>query len=418
MNEGDERGTSTRTLRESEVHHLVERCRDLEARLGEETESRRLQQELFNREISRMANIISNIMDGIVYTDADGCIALMNPVAEELLGLRAFMTVGKSLFDLPYEGELLDAIREECKHLKDWRENSRVVEVHHSGRDLLYIRMRVSRVHDYRGESAGLLIQLTDVTAEHKTDQLKNQYLSIVAHELRTPLTGIKTFSTMMAKGTLGSMTEQQVRVVESIREQSLRLEHQIDKLINLGHIESNEYGQDLEFFDVSELIRQATVPFEQLAKDRSIELDVQVLGGERMVEGDRADLRRAVQALVENAIKFSPDHGKVLVEVMDAGPGTVEINVSDNGVGIDPRYHRRIFEKFFQVEDPLTRHHGGSGLGLFFVRSIVDAHGSSVQVQSRLGAGAKFSFVLQQTAPTDLELDLGATAGPTTITQ
>jgi signal transduction histidine kinase len=236
---------------------------------------------------------------------------------------------------------------------------------------------------------------LKDVTAEFKTDQLKNQYLSIVAHELRTPLTGIKTFATMMAKGKLGSMSERQQMVCESIREQSVRLEHQIDKLINLGNLESADYGRDREVITVDEFVNGLLAPFEQPARDRHIELTLQIDPTEEKLFADRADLRRACQALVENAVKFTRDGGQVRVRIEAMPDGGLRFGVSDDGIGIDPRYHRRIFEKFFQVEDPLTRHHGGAGLGLFVTRGIVEAHGSRIEVSSQLGQGADFSFAL-----------------------
>ena len=112
------------------------------------------------------------------------------------------------------------------------------------------------------------------------------------------------------------------------------------------------------------------------------------------MLWADRADLRRACQALIENAVKFTPDGGAVQVVIERRGT-EVRFVVRDTGIGIDPRYHRRIFEKFFQVEDPLTRHHGGAGLGLFVAKGIVESHGSRIEVQSQLGRGAEFSFAL-----------------------
>ena len=290
------------------------------------------------------------------------------------------------------------------------------VEVHDGEHDLRYIKCMTSAVLDYRGQPAGAMSVLRDVTAEHKTDQLKNQYLSIVAHELRTPLTGIKTFATMMAKGALGGLTEQQGRVCDTIKEQSVRLEHQIDKLVNLGNLESADYGQDREVFDLEEFVGGMLLPFEQPARDRDIELQLRCEVRGASLLGDRSDLRRACQALIENAVKFTRDGGRVTVSVEEGDDGPT-FHVRDDGVGVDLRYQRRIFEKFFQVEDPLTRHHGGAGLGLFVAQGIVEAHGSRIQVSSELGAGADFFFTLplQRPEPCAVEASGGARASEDT---
>jgi len=344
--------------------------------------------------------MISQIMDGIVYADAGGRIKLLNPVAEEFLGLKSFMVEGKAIAELEASNELTASLLSDREKARELGKTTRTVEVYHDDQDLLYIKVTTSAVMDRNNDYAGILIVMEDVTSNFKTDQLKNQYLSIVAHELRTPLTAIKTFSTMLAKGSLGKLNEPQHRVSESIREQSLRLEHQIDKLINLGYIDSEEYAQDLQIVDVQELAASAIAPFEQVAKDRNIRINTHLPSvkteGLLFVKADQTGLKRSLQAMVENAVKFTPDGGTVGVELALSGDEVV-FSVQDTGIGIDPRYHGRIFEKFFQVEDPLTRHHGGAGLGLFVAQGVLGAHGAEISVESEVGKGAKFTFRLQK---------------------
>jgi two-component system sensor histidine kinase VicK len=340
--------------------------------------------------------IISNIMDGIVFVDRSDDITLINPVAEELLGVKAFLAIGRKVAEIAEsEGEeLICALAVDHAQVLKSADVCRTIEVHHTDQDLLYIKINTSKVLDYKGEFAGVLTVLQDITSEYKADQLKNQYLSIVAHELRTPLTGIKTFSTLMAKGALGPLTDHQENAICSIKEQSVRLEHQIDKLINLGYIDSNDYAQDPELLDVAELVAGAVSPFQVVAKDSGVEIETVVADDAGSIEADRTDIKRALKAIVENAVKFTPEGGKVTVSA-SCCDGEVDFLVEDTGIGINPRYHRRIFEKFFQVEDPLTRHHGGAGLGLFVAQGVLEAHGSRIEVESELGSGARFRFCL-----------------------
>lgn len=348
---------------------------------------------------------IAGLLDGVVFTDSGGNVSLMNSVAEDLVGARSLVALGKPLRDVAGRPELVRALAGDLLQLATEREAVRTVEVHHDLRDLIYVRCTTSRVNDHRGEAAGTLTVLRDVTDEFKADQLRNQYLSIVAHELRTPLTGIKTFATMMAKGALGALGDRQQRACDSIREQALRLEQQIDKLINLGTLDVAAYGQQKEDFPAAQLAAGLLAPFEQPARERGIAMSLAVDGGDAMLHADREDLRRACQALIENAIKFGRDGGSVAVRI-ERCDGGLRFRVDDDGIGIDPRYHRRIFEKFFQVEDPLTRHHGGAGLGLFVAKGIVEAHGSRIEVASRLGEGASFVFQLPMQATKPPESD------------
>lgn len=342
------------------------------------------------------------VMDGIVLSDASGSVVLINAMAEILLGIKAFQALGKQMAALGGHSELQLALAIGIQSLGDDEQpHEQVVELHHRQRDLMFVRVVTSQVLDHAGRASGHMAVIQDVTEDHKADELKNRYLSIVAHELRTPLTGIKTFSTLMAKGRLGPLTDRQREVAESIREQSLRLEHQIDKLVNLGQIDKAEYGRDRETFTIDDFAATLLGPFEQAARDRSIQLSMVVeVDGSLVLHADRTDLRRACQALLENAIKFTGEGGKVLLSIHRGAEGSVRLAVRDTGIGIDSRYHRRIFEKFFQVEDPLTRHHGGAGLGLLVAQGIVRSHGSSIQVSSKLGAGADFSFALPLAAP------------------
>jgi signal transduction histidine kinase len=207
----------------------------------------------------------------------------------------------------------------------------------------------------------------------------------------------------MLAKGTLGPLSERQVRVSESMREQSLRLEHQIDKLIDLGRLDTSDFGQDREVFKLSELMAVAVEPFRCWAADQKVELIITPPGDKVLVGADREDIKRALQALIENAVKFTPRGGRVEVFIRESDT-TVTCVVRDSGIGLDVRYHKRIFEKFFQVEDPLTRHYGGAGLGLCVAKGIVEAHGSRIRVKSTLGEGSEFCFDLCRHSSMDVD--------------
>ncbi len=315
----------------------------------------------------------------------------MNPKAEAYLGVKSFVAIGRPLEETRENQELVQEIlRGHLKAKEDYVGTAATLEIPVKKGDFLYLEARTTGVRDYKGSFAGMLTVIKDVTAEQKSDQMKNRYLSIVSHELRTPLTGIKTFATMLGKGVLGKLPEKQQRVVDSIREQSLRLEHEIDKLISLGRIESGDFALDREVFPIIELLDQILLPFEAVAEERGIKLDRNIAETHELVHADRDDLRRAIQALVENALKFTNEGGQVVVSLTEKDD-LVEISVQDNGPGIDSKYQKRIFEKFFQIENPLTRQHGGAGLGLSVAKGVAEAHGGQLEFESEPGKGSDF---------------------------
>ncbi len=395
--EARKRHGSQRRIREAEsVHLLKQQVRELTERYVRQCRTFDEAQDVFYLDLSRMMTIFDNIMDGIVFTDPEGQVTLMNPVAEDLLGVKTIFAIGKRVRDFGRGTELIDEVARdhECA-LLDGGVTERTVEIHQKSHSLSYLELRTTAVIDYKGSFAGILSVIKDVTAEYKGEQMKNQYLSIVSHELRTPLTGIKTFATLMAKGTLGPLPGVQQEVIDTIREQTLRLEHQVDRLICLGRIESGDFAMDRESFELSALLDTLTAPFAQAARDRGIDFRVRRTEDNPCVRADREDLRRAIQALIANAIKFTPNGGHVEISIECPADGGVVVHVKDSGPGISPRYHGRIFEKFFQVEDPLTRQYGGAGLGLCVAQGVAKAHGGCIEVMSDLGQGAEFRFYL-----------------------
>ena len=381
-----------------EIVNLKREIESLKKQMEDQENAFEESQEVFYLDLSRMMTIIDNIVDGIVFTDRDARITLINPVAEKYLGVKSFVAIGQRLDEIDGRGELLNIVSEDQIRVLEEDAVSRTVEIHDSDKDISYLKITTTAVTDYRGNFAGLLTVIQDITSEFKADQLKNQYLSIVSHELRTPLTGIKTFIRMMGKGALGPVNESQSRVLETMKEHTLRLEHQIDKLITLGMLDREDFAKDFEVFPITEIINASVAPFEQEAEDKSIELRVSLPknADKIYINADKQNIKRVLQILIENAIKFNKKGGEVELKVI-AGPEEVLFRISDTGIGIDPKYHKRIFEKFFQVEDPLTRQYGGAGLGLTVAERILRSHRTSMVLESSLGAGATFQFSLKR---------------------
>ena len=248
-------------------------------------------------------------------------------------------------------------------------------------------------------------------------DQLKSNFLATVSHELRTPLTSIIGYSDMLASGLAGELNEEQQEFVDTIRTKGDHLLALISSLLDLGKLEQDQLKLQREPLDPRALLDDVVRTLAPTAAKKQVELRVE--GPETMApfDADPLRLRQVLSNLAENAVKFSPSGGAVVLgvtEEAEAPPEGLEdgdvglvlmaaprrvlrFSVSDNGRGIPSGEHDRIFDAFYQVDGGSTREHGGTGLGLSIVKRLVDAHGGRVEVESEVGQGATFVIHLPE---------------------
>lgn len=227
---------------------------------------------------------------------------------------------------------------------------------------------------------------------QRELDRLKNQFIQNVSHELRTPLAMILGYAELLAAGDLGQVTEKQQGPLDIIVQRSYALR---DLIGNITAIMENEGRQHIqEPISLSKLIDEALVDFQVLADQAGLELCGEYTGSIPPVLGDAEHLRRVVDNLIGNALKFTPAGGTVEVRLRGAN-GTVVLQVADSGIGIDSEHIGRIFERFYQVDGTSRRTHGGCGLGLALVKEIVERHGGTVTVDSVPGKGSTFTVLL-----------------------
>ena len=227
---------------------------------------------------------------------------------------------------------------------------------------------------------------------QQELDRLKNQFIQNVSHELRTPLSMILGYAELLAAGDLGAVAEEQQGPLDIIVQRSYALH---DLIGNITAILENE-GRELieEPVLLSGLIDEALVDFQVLADRAGLELLSECAGPVPPVLGDAEHLRRVVDNLIGNALKFTPAGGTVAVRLRGDN-GSVMLQVADSGIGIDGEHQLRIFERFYQVDGSSRRAHGGCGLGLALVKEIVEKHGGTVTVDSQLGGGSTFTVTL-----------------------
>lgn len=245
------------------------------------------------------------------------------------------------------------------------------------------------RVRDRTHELNEALERLSELS------QMKANFVANISHELRTPLTHIKGYVELLITESLGKITEEQRHALQVSQRSTSRLESMIEDLIMFSLATRGEMSMHLETVNIRRLVNM-TAKFALLkGEERGVQVGAVLDDNIPAVQADSEKISWALNQLMDNAIKFTPSGGRVVVSVREEGKNLVMISVSDTGIGIPSHRLREIFEPFHQLDGSSTRHYGGTGLGLSLVRKIVEAHGSLLDVQSVEGKGSIFKFPL-----------------------
>jgi signal transduction histidine kinase len=245
-------------------------------------------------------------------------------------------------------------------------------------------------IFDPRGRVVGRVDVIRDVSKEPEIDEVKSALISTVSHELRTPLTLVHGFAELLVLRDMP--VERRRAAAEEILEASRRLARLIDDLLSVSRMESGRLVLDPRPLDLGGLVERTLSPFRAMAARHNIRAEIP--GGLPVIWGDPDKLEQILTNLVGNAIKYSPSGGDVVVSV-SVDDDEVRVSVRDQGIGMSPRDMGQLFEKFYRVDRDEVRRAGGTGLGLYITRRLVEMHGGRIWAESWTGAGSVFSFTL-----------------------
>ena len=225
--------------------------------------------------------------------------------------------------------------------------------------------------------------------------QMKANFVANISHELRTPLTHIKGYLELMVTDSLGPLTDEQRHALQVSQKASERLENLLEDLIMFSLASRGEMSVKQEPVDIRRMINVASKNASQKAEERGV--DVHIVAKEHMpfVQGDSEKIMWVLNQLLDNAVKFTPSGGRVVVSLKEESTNLVMVSITDTGIGIPALRLKEIFEPFHQLDASSTRKVGGTGLGLSLVRQIVEAHGSLLDVNSVEGKGTTIKFPL-----------------------
>lgn len=245
------------------------------------------------------------------------------------------------------------------------------------------------------------IVELEKANAElRELDRLKSEFVSTVSHELRTPLNIIIGHAEVLQDELFGPLNDHQKRYVDNIVRSARHLLDLVENILDLSKIESGKLELNMQPFNVAEAVEEVRALLAPLAERKNIRLRVRIDPDLQEVVADRLRFKQILYNLMSNAIKFTPDEGRVNVVLERLPDGWVQIVVQDTGIGIPKEHFETIFERFRQLDSSFSREWEGTGLGLALTREFVRLHGGRIEVQSEVGKGSTFTVFLPQRKP------------------
>ncbi len=377
-------------------------------------ENARLYQDAWEKR-RELEAVLAGIGDGVVVVDPDMALILMNPVARAILGLEAEPPAGVPLRLYLSVSAFADLLAETMQSgqeqireldLPDPRRGETPADEHRT------YGILASPVLDAEGQVGGVVAVLRDVTAQKELERMKSNFLSVVSHELRTPLHSIKGFVEIILMGKTGPVSELQEDFLKTVRTQTLVLQRMIDDLLEFSRMEAGRVRLHLAEVSLPAMARSVNARLAPLAEEGGLRLRQDLSEELPEIDGDRTRLEQVLTNLVENAIKFTPGGGEIVISGERLGD-RVRLTVADTGIGIPPEEQERVFDRFYQVDGSERRAYRGAGLGLSICRHIVERHNGRIWVESEgaPGRGSRFHVEL----PIRLQMDEAPTIDFTT---
>lgn len=361
-----------------------------------ETQTRELRQVLkvHETELRRQDAILESMAEGILVSDAQGRIILVNQALEAIFDIRREDVFGRPVVEVlsmpalkgELDPELLVDLAEPFEATFDLAER--------------HIRVNAAPVLLQDGERLGVAAILQDITREYLAEASKHEFIANISRELRTPLTAIKGYTEVMLSGVAGALPQASEQFLNVIRENTLKMASLTDNIISVAEIERGQIGLQYQSVDVLAVIREVVRQYHGRTEERSLTVDLDMPDDLPPVEADLHRLHLILDNLLSNAVKFTFPNGRITIGGRTiygtlGQPTYCSIWISDTGVGIPPDEQINIWKRFYRVDNPLSLEAGGLGIGLTITKALVEAHGGRVWVDSTLNHGSTFTVLL-----------------------
>ena len=366
----------------SEITNITNNLNDL-------SEVIRLTQENLEQESKRLNSILSYMTDGVLATNRRGKITMINDMAKKQLGVQKEDVLNKSILELleiEDEYELRDLITQVPELMIDSQD---------ANGEYLSLRVRFALVRRESGFISGLVAVLHDTTEQEKEERERRLFVSNVSHELRTPLTSVKSYLEALDEGALSEPVAPDF--IKVSLDETNRMMRMVTDLLHLSRIDNATSHLDVELINFTAFITFILNRFDKMRgsdEEKKYELVRDYPITSVWIEIDTDKMTQVIDNILNNAIKYSPDGGKITV-TMKTTDDQMILSISDQGLGIPKQDLPRIFDRFYRVDRARSRAQGGTGLGLSIAKEIIKQHKGFIWAKSEYGKGSTFTIVL-----------------------
>ena len=366
----------------SEITNITNNLNDL-------SEVIRLTQENLEQESKRLHSILSYMTDGVLATNRRGKITMINDMAKKQLGVQKEDVLNKSILELlkiEDEYDLRDLITQIPELMIDSQD---------ANGEYLSLRVRFALVRRESGFISGLVAVLHDTTEQEKEERERRLFVSNVSHELRTPLTSVKSYLEALDEGALSEPVAPDF--IKVSLDETNRMMRMVTDLLHLSRIDNATSHLDVELINFTAFITFILNRFDKMRgsdEEKKYELVRDYPITSVWIEIDTDKMTQVIDNILNNAIKYSPDGGKITV-TMKTTDDQMILSISDQGLGIPKQDLPRIFDRFYRVDRARSRSQGGTGLGLSIAKEIIKQHKGFIWAKSEYGKGSTFTIVL-----------------------
>ncbi|HEU5202520.1 MAG TPA: ATP-binding protein, partial [Nitrospira sp.] len=363
----------------------------LAATLNHMTDELRSKIEELSEDRAQLLAMLTSMVEGVMVLDYKGRILQVNPALERMFGVTRAETRGRPSLEVFGHSELNALVSTVLATRTGQKDEIILIP---SGRCL---DVEASVAGGEQDNEACAVLVFHDITELRRLENIRKDFVANVSHELRTPLTSIKGYVEALLDGGKDD-PETSVRFLEIILKQSDRLNLILEDLLQLSKIESGQLQFKMEPLHIGSVIERTIAMIKPLAEKKQHRLCSQVAADLPLISGDEERLVQVLANLLDNAIKYTPEGGQITVSARRISPSraeaprtSIELTVTDTGIGIPEQDRPRVFERFYRVDKARSRELGGTGLGLAIVRHIVEGHGGQVWVEGNMPTGSRF---------------------------